>query len=68
MPAINFFRIISINRDKLYIGSAVKPIEERLKRHEYDYKHFLDGKQDYITSYDILKKRYHSIELTSLKQ
>ena len=40
MVLINFYKIISGNTPKVYIGSTAKTIEERLQQHEYDYKYF----------------------------
>ena len=59
MNLFNFYKIISTNTDKVYIGSTAKPLNDWLKRHESDYKGFQYGKYHYITSFDIIswKKR-----------
>ena len=46
-----------------YIGSTEKPLEERLKGHENDYKSYLEGKYHYVSSFDIIKKGNYRIEL-----
>ena len=46
-----------------YIGSTEKPLEERLKQHERQYKRYLEGKFPYMSSFDIIKKGNYRIEL-----
>jgi len=55
--------IIDEITDMNYIGSTEFSIEERLKHHEWNYKSYLRGKYNYITSFDILKKGKYRIEL-----
>jgi len=50
------------SKDKTYIGSTTQTLEQRLLRHRKDYTYYLDGKQCYITSYEVLKDE-HTIEL-----
>ena len=64
---INFYRIVSSNTDKVYVGSTVKPIEERLNSHERDYRKYQDGKFRYITSIEILEFKDYRIELIETK-
>ncbi len=63
MVLINFYKIISANSPKVYIGSTIKTIEVRLQGHEADFKRFQDEKQHYMTSYEILELKNYSIEL-----
>ena len=63
MVLINFYKIISSNTPKVYIGSTVKTIEERLRGHEYDYNKFQNEKGNYTTSFDILDFKNYNIEL-----
>jgi len=46
-----------------YIGSTEKTLEERLKKHEYSYKRYLEGKYPYRAAFDIIKKGNYRIEL-----
>jgi hypothetical protein len=57
------YKITSENTDKIYIGSTTKKISERLCRHQYDYKGYINNKRRYVTSYDILKCGNVKIEL-----
>ena len=63
MVLINFYRIVSSNTEKVYVGSTEHTIEERLRGHEYDYKHFQESKDNYKTSFDILELKEYSIHL-----
>ena len=67
METVNFYKIISANTDQCYVGSTKKPLDERLQRHEYDYKYDQEDKYCYITSYDILEFKDYSIELIETK-
>ena len=49
------YKLVSSHTDEIYIGSTVYTLSDRLCRHKYDYKKYMDGKQHYITSFDILK-------------
>jgi hypothetical protein len=46
-----------------YYGSTSKSIEIRLQEHQHDYKRYVDGKKNYITSFDIIKNGNYKIEL-----
>ena len=67
MVLINFYKIVSSNTPKVYIGSTVKTIVTRLQEHEADYKRFREGIFVYITSYDILEFKDYSIQLIESK-
>ena len=59
------YKIVCNNSGRIYIGSTYLTLEERLKKHELDYKHYLIGKCKYphIRSFDIFKDKNYSIEL-----
>jgi hypothetical protein len=67
MSSINFYKITSTNTDKVYVGSTEKDINERLNRHEQDYKRYQDGKTNYTTSFEILEYKDYKIELIENK-
>ena len=49
---------------KVYIGSTCeKLLSKRLGGHVADYKRFLNGKREYISSYEVLKNNNYYIEL-----
>ena len=49
--------------DKYYIGSTCNPLYKRLGQHKGDYKKFLGGKKNNISSFDIIKLGDAYIEL-----
>ena len=53
----NIYKIVSDSTDKIYIGSTVKSLEERLEEHENDYELWFNKefKSGYISSFEILK-------------
>ena len=59
------YKIISGNTDKIYVGSTVKTIEERLLAHESSYKSWINSEFEYsyCTSYEILKYSDYQIIL-----
>jgi hypothetical protein len=67
MTSINFYKITSTNTDKVYVGSTKHDINERLKKHETDYRYFKEGKYKYVTSFEILECKDYKIELLENK-
>jgi len=59
------YKIISPSTDRIYVGSTVKTIEERLEEHERDYGGWLSRgcRKCYLTSFEILKYGDYKIEL-----
>ena len=57
------YKIVDNTSDMIYIGSTCKTLEQRLKKHESDYKRFKDGKYTFITSFKILENNNYKIEL-----
>ena len=57
MEVGRIYKIVSEQTDKIYIGSTVKTLSERLERHEKDYICWINSefKSDYCTSFEILK-------------
>ena len=54
---MSVYKLVSDKTDKIYIGSTVKSLEERLEEHENDYEKWINtGFQNgYISSFEILK-------------
>jgi hypothetical protein len=57
------YKIICEITNLVYIGSTTKSIETRLKKHEYDYIYYCEGKRCYCASYKILENGKFKIEL-----
>ena len=50
------YKIISDQTKDIYIGSTCEPtLARRIFQHRVGYKRFLNGKSNYVTSYEILK-------------
>ena len=50
------YKIISNNSDRIYIGSTVFKIEDRLSKHMIDYEFYEKNKYHYCSSYEVLRK------------
>ena len=46
-----------------YVGSTCETLSFRLRRHEIQYKCYLKGKTNYVTSFEILEKDDYQISL-----
>ena len=57
------YTIRSHQTDKIYIGSTTQPLSKRLSCHKANYKNYLDGKYQNITSFDIIEYGDAYIEL-----
>lgn len=58
------YKLSCDNYDKIYVGSTIQPLEERLKDHLNDYNRFKNGKcNKVITSFQLFEKGKVSIEL-----
>ena len=50
------YKIISNQTNLVYYGSTIEKIlTNRLSGHRTDYKYWLNGKQTYVTSFEIIK-------------
>ena len=65
---INFYRIVSNNTPKVYIGSTSESINTRLSKHKDIYKRYLKGEHRYVTSFEILEFKDYSIQLIETKE
>jgi hypothetical protein len=57
------YAIRSPSTDKVYIGSTIEKLSSRMAKHRCDYKGYLNGKRNYITSFELLKLSDAYIEL-----
>ena len=57
------YKITSKNSNKVYIGSTTQTLQRRLYGHKYDYIGYLNGKYNYVTSFEILELGDYRIEL-----
>ena len=57
------YTIRSHQTDKIYIGSTTQPLSKRLSYHKTQYKQYLNGKSNFVSSYDILQYEDAYIEL-----
>ena len=64
MTTYHIYKIKSQQTDKIYIGSTLKELTERLKHHEYYYKSWINyNNLPYTSPYEILKFNDHVIEV-----
>ena len=50
------YKLVSSQTDKIYIGSSCqKQLSKRLGQHKTDYKKYLNGKNRYMSSFEIVK-------------
>ena len=50
------YKIESQQTDKVYVGSTTEPtLARRLAKHRANYKSYLNGKFNFVSSFDILK-------------
>lgn len=57
------YKIWSFFTDEIYIGATTQPLHKILYGHKRDYKKFLNGKKQYISSFEIIKSGSAKIEL-----
>ena len=55
--------IRSHQTDDIYIGSTIQPLSRRFGNHKKTYKYWMDGKSNFMTSFEILKYNDCYIEL-----
>jgi hypothetical protein len=58
------YKVICNVTGNIYIGSTITPLNERLRKHFYDYKRFKEGKTKYkLTSHPIIERGDYGIAL-----
>jgi hypothetical protein len=59
----NIYKIVSKNSEKIYIGSTCMKIEDRFIRHILDYEFYNRYKDNYVSSFEVIKCGDARIEL-----
>jgi hypothetical protein len=59
----NIYKISCNDTDKIYIGSTSQNLNSRLSQHKYFYNQYLNGKNIYYSSFEILKNNNYEIHL-----
>jgi hypothetical protein len=57
------YKITSLQTDRIYIGSTVKHLWQRFSDHKTDHKRYLEGKNKFVYSSEILQFNDAKIEL-----
>ncbi len=58
------YKIVDNTNGNIYVGSTCEPtLARRLSKHVGDYKCYLNGKHNFVTSYEILKNDNYDIVL-----
>jgi len=58
------YRIVDNTNDKCYIGSTCEPtLARRLAKHRHNYRDYVNGKGNYISSFEVLKNGDYEIVL-----
>jgi len=57
------YQVVCKITGRIYIGSTIETLEDRLYKHENDYKRYIEEKFHYISVYDILEDKKYFIEL-----
>jgi len=60
------YKLTSSQTDKVYIGSTIKPLNNRFSKHKCDYKRWLKSQMVKITSYDLLQ--YDDVKIELIKE
>lgn len=64
--SVAFYKIISNNTDKIYIGSTTRNLRSRLINHYSSYNMYLKQKFNYVTVFEVLKEGDCSIVLLEM--
>ena len=57
------YMIKAPDHEGCYVGSTTKTLEERLWRHKYDYHRYMNGKHNYMASFELVKHEGATIHL-----
>jgi hypothetical protein len=57
------YKIVDNTNGNIYIGSTCKKLCQRIAKHRSSYKLYLDGKKNFMTSFDIIKNGNYDIIL-----
>ena len=57
------YKIVDNTNGNIYIGSTIQKLNERLRKHKWDYKKYLEGNSHFVSSFEIFKNNDYKIEL-----
>ncbi len=57
------YKIVCNITNEIYVGSTTLSLSERLRNHTYDYKHYLNNKHNFISSFVIIERGNYDIVL-----
>ena len=61
------YKLTSSKTSACYIGSTTLRLKKRLTCHRSNYRQYQKGKQQYKTSFEVIKKDPHAIKITLLE-
>src|SRR5438128_267479 len=62
------YKLVSNVSDLIYIGSTINPLYKRKNIHIQDYKRYLNGKFNYVSSFEIIKLGVENLDIILLEQ
>ncbi len=57
------YKIIDNTTNNIYVGSTIWELDKRIKKHKRDYNRYLNGKFNFISSFEVLENDNYIIEL-----
>lgn len=63
MENSKIYKIIDNSLNLIYVGSTRKTLKQRLSQHEADYRGYIKGSSNYVTSFSIIQHGNYNIEL-----
>ena len=58
------YKILDLTNDNFYIGSTTKQyLSQRLEKHRTNYNYYLEGKTNYVSSFEIITNENYKIYL-----
>jgi molecular chaperone DnaK (HSP70) len=57
------YKLVDNTTDEVYIGSTTQPLYKRKWGHETSYKRYLNGKTNFVTSFNLIKNQDYRIVL-----
>ena len=49
------YKIVSSETDEVYVGSTTQALKKRLQEHKSEYKRYLQGRHNFVSSFNIVK-------------
>jgi len=60
------YKITNTDGSKVYYGSTLMRLSQRLSQHRSQYKNYLENKHNYITSFEVIKEPIYFIVLVEM--